>query len=204
MAKPSAKPENAKPEYEEWLYWAQVVIDRLATCAQVYSKPPYESLMPEKARQEKNGQVIDLLRRLEALTDGSISPSDSLAELDQHGERVIDGLAVLFAETLQKLPDLSADMQKLLKSGWRDKCNGRLADELFRGPMGNVPEGIGSGHPHDKRLPEVLQNLVARERAGTTRSPRTALEGTPRRDDDVARRWGERNSRSLRSAGRVE
>jgi hypothetical protein len=209
MGKPNAKIDD-KPEYEEWLYWAQAVIDRLATAIQVYSKPPYESLMPDKLRQERNAQLIDLLQRFEALTDGGASPSDSLAELDHHGERVIDGLAILFAETLQKLPELSGDMQKLLKSNWRDKCNGRLANELFRGPMGNEAEGIGSGHPRDKRLPEVLQNLLAREETGTSRQPRALLEGKaheghePRRDDDVARRWGERNSRILRSAGRVE
>jgi len=195
--------DNAeKPEYEEWLHWGRVVIDRLSSCAQVYSKPLYDKAMPQESRQSRNHRTIDLLRRLEAMVDETDTPSDSLIELDHHGERVIDGLAVLFRESLRALPELSADMQKLLKSPWREKCNGRLADELFRGPMGYEPEGIGSGLPEDGRLPEMLADLLEREEAGDGRLPRETLPDIPERHDDVARRWGA--NRFLRSAGRVE
>jgi hypothetical protein len=193
-----------KPEYEEWLHWAKALIARLATCVQIYSKPCPEGLMPEKTRQQRNALAIDLLNRLETLTDESDAPSDSLNELDHHGERVIDGLGLLIGEALQKLPEISADMQQLLKASWRDRFSNRLAQELFHGPMGNQPEGIGSGFPEDGHLPAVLRALLDRENAGDGRILRDMLPGTPRRQDGISRRWGERNSRILRSAGRVE
>ncbi len=198
-----------KPGRGEWMKWAQVVVDRLTTCVRVYSKPPYEDVfMSDKERQEKNGKALDLLRRIHALTDEADTPTDSLTELEHHDERVISGLKVLLRETLEYLPDLSADMQKLLKSSWLDNCNGRLADELFRGHMGYEPEGIGSGYVEHGRLPESLQNLLEREEIGQGRHPREELRATqphnPRSQEESHRRWVERNSQVLRTAGRVE
>jgi hypothetical protein len=123
--------------------------------------------MPDQERQTKTAHTVDLLRRIHALTDEADTPTESLAEVAYHDERVIAGLAVLLRETLVYLPELSTDMQKLLKSPWHNHCVGRLADELFRGPMGKESEGIGSGHPEHGR-------------------------------------WADKNSRFLRSAGRVE
>ena len=199
--------ETEKPSHEEWLRWSQVVIDRLTTSVHVYSKPPHEDVfMPEQARQTKNADTLNLLRRIHALTDEADTPTESLTEVAYHDERVIAGLAVLLRDTLVRLPALSTDMQALLKSPWHSKCAGRLADELFRGPLGNEPEGIGSGHPEHGRLPEVLQNLLEREQTGEARRPRDALvrESEPRRQDETQRRWTDKNSRFLRSAGRVE
>jgi len=205
--------DTQKPSHEDWLHWAQVVIDRLTTCVHTYSKPPYDDVfMAEKERQTKNARTVDLLRRIHTLTDDAVTPTDSLADVAYHDERVIAGLTVLLQETLAYLPELSADMQKLLKSPWFDKCNGRLASELFRGSMGNLPEGIGSGYPEQGRLPETLQNLLSRERMGDSRKPRQALhrhteqDGTePQRTaSNDKRRWADRNSSSLRSAGRVD
>lgn len=187
-----------KPEFEEWLYWAQVVIDRLTTCVHVYSKPPYEDVfVPDSERQTKNGQTLALLRRVHTLIDETDTPSHSLSEVNDHDEQVIDGLIVLLHETLKRLPGLSTDMQKLLKSPWHSKCTGRLADELFRGPGGHEQEGIGSGHPEHGRLPEALVNLLEREQLGDGRQPRE-LEGPQRRRDLTSRRS------IVGTAGRVE
>ena len=198
--------ETPKPDFEEWLYWANVVVDRLTTCVHVYSKPPHEDIfMPEKDRQHRNGQTINLLKRIHALIDETETPSDSLEELDHHAERVIDGVALLFKETLDHLPELSIDMQKLLKSPWQNNCNGRIAEELFRGPAGNEREGIGSGMPEHGRLPEVLVTMLESEQTGDNRSPRQEAMGhAPMRRDKTSERWSERNSRMLRSAGRIE
>lgn len=200
-----------KPSHEEWLKWGQVVIDRLTTCAHIYSKPPYEDVfVPEQERQQKTSSAVDLLRRIHSLTDEADTPTESLAEVAYHDERVISGLAVLMSETLARLPELSADMQKLLKSPWHSHCVGRLADELFRGPLSNESEGIGSGHPEHGRLPETLKNLLEKEQMGDVRRPREALHrdtaalDEPQRHDEVQRRWTDKNSRYLRSAGRVE
>jgi len=196
--------DSQKPDFEEWLYWSNVVIDRLTTCVHTYSKPPHEDIfMPEKDRQQRNGQTVDLLRRIHSLTDETDTPSDSLDELDHHAERVIDGLVLLFKETLDHLPELSKDMQKLLKSHWHSNCTGRLADELFRGPAGNELEGIGSGMPEHGRLPSVLVNLIESEVTGDDRAPRQEGLG-PLRQDKTSERLTERNSRILRSAGRIE
>lgn len=198
--------DKLKPDFEEWLYWSNVVIDRLTTCVHVYSKPPHEDIfMPEKDRQHRNAQTINLLKRIHALIDETDTPSDSLDELDHHAERVIDGLALLFKETLEHLPELSMDMQKLLKSPWHSKCAGRLAEELFRGPGGNEMEGMGSGIPEHGRLPSVLANMLENEQVGDGRAARQELLGSsPSREDRTSGRWGEHNSRILRSAGRIE
>jgi hypothetical protein len=197
--------ETHKPEFEEWLYWAQVVGDRLSICVNVYSHPPYEDIfMPEKDRQHRNFQTIDLLKRIEAATDETDTPSDSLTELNHHAERVIDALAMLFAETLRHLPQLSRDMQRLLKSPWQSKFPSRLAENLFRGPLASEDEGIGSGLPEHGRLPGILQTLLKREEKGENRALRQEIMGKHALSPDLARRWTELNSRSLRSAGRIE
>jgi hypothetical protein len=198
--------------------WAQVVVDRLTTCVHVYSKPPYDDVfIAEKERQQKNDTALSLLRRVHGLIDEGETLTESLADVAHHDERVIDGLAILMRETLDLLPMLSADMQKLMKSEWYDKCNGRIASELFRGPMGDLPRGIGSGHAEQGRLPAFLLALLERERIGDTRQPRQELPrhadgevaftedpGPERRTVDVKRRWADKNSSHLRSAGRVD
>lgn len=168
--------ETQKPSHGEWMIWAQVVLDRLTTCVHVYSRPPFDDVfIQEKERHAKNDVALSLLRRIHSLMDESETPTESLAEVFHHDERSIDGLTVLMRETLELLPSLSTDMQRLLKSQWYDKCNGRLASELFRGPMGDLSRGIGSGFPEQGRLPEVLAQLLERERIGDSRQPRKAL-----------------------------
>ncbi|MER2520794.1 MAG: hypothetical protein ABTQ34_08940 [Bdellovibrionales bacterium] len=207
----------AKPAQEDWFHWARVVLDRLTTCVHVYSHPPHEDVfMAERERLDKNAKTLSLLRRIHTLTDEAETPTGSLKEVADHDERVIAGLSVLLRETLSRLPSLSSDMQFLLKSPWFDRCNGRLASELFRGPMGNEPEGIGSGYPEHGRLPEALETLLEREDTGDYRQPRAALhrhgqdgsfdpaDGPLRSDDDIHRRWTDKNSQYLRSAGRVD
>jgi len=197
--------ETHKPEFEEWLYWAQVLLDRLSICINVYSQPPYEDIfIPEKDRQQRNFQTIDLMKRIEALTDETDTPSDSLTELNHHAERVIDGLAMLFNEALQHLPQLSRDMQRLLKSPWQSKFPSRLAENLFRGSMGNDDEGLGSGLPEHGRLPKILLTILEREEKGDTRTLRQEIMGKHSLQDDLVRRWTDVNSRWLRSAGRIE
>ncbi|MDX2027977.1 MAG: hypothetical protein SFW62_05025 [Alphaproteobacteria bacterium] len=194
-----------KPAREEWFRWAGVVIDRLTTCVHIYSKPPHDDVfVADSERQGKNGRTLDLLRRIHALTDEADTPTDSLDDLEHHDERVIAGLAVLLRDMMNLLPDLSADMQKFLKSPWYDNCNGRLATELFRGPLGREPEGIGSGYTEHGRLPLALQELLEQEQAGDTRPMRDALhrEDKPQRQDEAQQR--RRNPRYLRSAGQVE
>jgi hypothetical protein len=205
-----------KPSHEEWLRWANVVIDRLTTCVHTYSRPPYEEIfMADQERQMKNAAAVNLLHRVHALTEDSDTPTDSLTDVAHHDERVIAGLALLMKETLDQLPALSTDMQMLLKSPWFDKCAGRLANELFRGPMNNEIEGIGSGHPEHGRLPEALQNLLEREMIGDTRKPRQELHRhRPESDSTIQagaepqrldgnRRWADKSNR-IRTAGQVE
>lgn len=197
---------QTKPSVDEWITWAQVVIDRLSICAHVYSKPPHaDAAIEESVRQQRNAEVADLMRRIHAVIDESEAAPD---DLDAYHERVAAGLAALADETLQKLPALSHDMQVLLKSPWQSRCNGRVAEVLFRGPMANEQEGIGDGHPEHGRLPEVLQKLLERERTGETRQDgdADALSPLPERHDDLMRRWREHTRGSYRSegVGRIE
>jgi hypothetical protein len=196
-----------KPGVEEWLHWAEIVLDRLTDVVHVYKKPPNPDVfMPDAERQHKTDSAIKLLHRIHALVDKSETPTDSMPDVHNHDEQVITGLALLFGEMLDLLPKLSADMQKLLKSPWMDKFPNKTAASLFAG-KGDESQGIGSGHPEHGRLPEALFAMIEREQMGDTRRPREALlrQGEPRRHDVEARqRWTEQNSRFLRTAGRVE
>lgn len=196
-----------KPGFDEWVHWAQVVIDRLSICAHIYSKPPHpDAQIEDSIRQERQAQVADLMRRLHALLDETETPSDSVDGVDHHYEQVVGGLALLLDETLKKLPELSIDMQKLLQSPWQNKCNGRVAESLFRGPLGNEVEGIGDGRPEHGRLPASLKDLLEREQNGESRGPVTTGESDlPHRRDDLAKRWSAHTRQSYRgSGGRIE
>ncbi len=200
-----------RPAYAEWMHWTGVVIERLSTCVQIYSNPPHKDVfLPQIGRQFKTSQTVDLLRHIFTLADSQTPVALSVqADHAQHDDQIIGSLISPLTDVLRRLPELSGDMQKLLKSPWQDKCNGRLANELFRGPNGIEAEGIGSGYTADGRLPQKLQDLLEREQMGDTRPLRIATEAEMglephRHDDEVSRRWGEKNSRSLRSAGRVD
>jgi hypothetical protein len=120
-------------------------------------------------------------------------------------EEVIEGLQILFRETLYTLPWVSTDMQKLLKSPWLSNFPNQMAHDLFYGQKDQA-EGIGSGHIEHGRLPESLFNLIEREKMGDGRNrPEESSRHEPQRRDGEARnRWGEQKSRFLRTAGRVE
>ena len=196
------KANTFKPSYDEWLRWAQVVADRLALCANAYSKAPHTH--PE--RQSRNTTVGEFLRRLYNLIDESDTPTESLAEVAHHDERVVDGLVVFMQDAVKWLPDLSHDMQNLLNSHWRDNYSSPLARELFHGPLETGEEGLGSGLPEHGRLPAVLNDLLSREQSSGRRRPRSALVRTEitRPNDETLRRWADINSRFMRRAGQVE
>ncbi len=198
-----------KPTTEEWLSWANIVIDRLTECAHIYGQKetiPAGVFMSDAERQKKTNATVSLLRRIYILVDQSEMPTASVSDAHIHDEHTISGLTVLFNELLQSMSELSSDMQKLLQSPWHSKFPNQTAETLFNG-QGEENYGIGSGNVEHGRLPAVLAELIEREQVGTTRLPREDLlrHGDPRRNDpDSRRRWVEQNSKFLRSAGRVE
>ncbi|MDE2029662.1 MAG: hypothetical protein KGI97_03755 [Alphaproteobacteria bacterium] len=200
--------QTQKPTVEEWVYWAEVVIDRLTDCVRVYKHPPHvDVFVADSERQQKTAMSTDLLRRIYALVDQAETPSDSITGAHIHDEQIIDGLGVLFREMLLTLPMLSSDMQMMLKSSWFKNFPNKIAQDLFFGENDDETRGIGSGHSEHGRLPEAMTQLMEREQAGDTRYPREELlrHGEPRRHDIEARqRWSEQNSGFLRMAGRVE
>ena len=202
------EPQN-KPSIEEWLFWANIVIERLTDCAHVYGQKealPSGVFMAEAERQKKTEATVAMLRRIYILVDQSETPTASIAEAHIHDERTINGLAVLFEALLQDMHELSADMQKLLASPWHSKFPNKIAQTLFFG-SDDESHGIGSGTPEHGRLPAMLTELIEHEQIGDTRLPRQDFlrQGEPRRHDaDSRRRWMEQNSKFLRSAGRVE
>ena len=203
--------EQEKPPVHEWVSIAETLVERLTTCVHTYSQPPYEdAFMADKERQNKNARALDLLRRIHKLGDDF----EAAGETPPAGEdeKIIAGLHLLFTEALRFLPELSTDMQLLLKSPWHDHCNGRVANEFFRGRNGEF-EGVGTGHPEHGRLPEAITNLLDREALGVTRAARKssgsgvsgAIDAPERNSDEgPRRRWAESNSRPLRTAGRIE
>lgn len=201
--------DTQKPSYDEWMYWSQVVIDRLTAVIHIYNKPPYPDVfMPGNERQFKVSQTVDLLRRLHTLTDeNDVRMPQDFTPDQQREEHVIGGIQPIFLDVLRRLPTWSGDMQILLKSPWYDLCVGQTATELFRGPEDRLAEGIGSGMPEHGRLPETLTNLMEREQMGDTRAPvedRPPASYQTLRRDELARQWARRNSTFLRTAGRVD
>ncbi|MBI1273213.1 MAG: hypothetical protein GC131_03900 [Alphaproteobacteria bacterium] len=128
----------------------------------------------------------------------------------KYDELRINSLTVLCTELIDKLPEISLDMQQLLRSSWTGDCNGRLAADLFKGPVGTKNEGIGSGNAFDGMLPWVISNLLDREERGTDRPLRTSATAMPvapderNRRTDLARRWAETRTSHLRKSGGIE
>lgn len=201
--------ENTKPSYDEWMYWTQVIVDRLTTVTHVYAHPPFpEVFMAEREKQQKLSKIVDLMGRLHHLTDGGeLGMIKNMTEADAYIAEMIEGIQPLYKEVLACLPLVSQDMQKLLKSSWYYDCAGKLANNLFCGPQKDGCQGIGSGMPENGRLPSVIEDLLDREASGTARAPRIER---PRftapllRREEIAKLWGQRNSAYMRSAGRVD
>lgn len=201
--------ENIKPSYDEWMYWAQVVVDRLTTVTHVYGTPPHPDVfIPEKERQDKLSATVGVLRTLHDLTDAfELSIPKNAADIAQREAELIAKLQPIFRDVLARLPQWSLDMQKLLKSPWMNQCAGKLATILFRGPDNREKEGIGSGMVEHGRLPAQIEEMLDREAAGGERAPRVEKPrfSDPRmRREEVARLWAKQNSAFLRSAGRMD
>lgn len=191
--------QQQKPSFEEWLYWAKVVVDRLIGCTHVY-KRNLDVFMAEVERQTKTDKAIKLLQRIYPLLDRAETEESNVPDLERD-EKIISEISELFAETLKALPWLSTDMQKLLKSPWMCSFPNQIAELLFSG-KDNEFQGIGSGYPEQGRLPAALADLIERENEGEVRPLR---EGLPQRHDvESHARWIQQNSSFLRTAGRVE
>lgn len=199
--------QNAqKPAYDEWMYWTQVVIDRLTTVIHVYSKPPYSDIfMPEYVKQARISETADLVRMLHTLTDEN-DLNQSLADRNTKDEQIIYDLQAMLKSVLRLLPTLSRDMQQLLRSPWMEDCAGKVATVLFCGPQGRQMEGIGSGMSVHGRLPEQLENMLEREVMGDSRPMRQEASPKTQTNDreDVARNWRRQNNAYLRTAGRID
>ncbi|MCL2469276.1 MAG: hypothetical protein FWF24_03485 [Alphaproteobacteria bacterium] len=202
--------ETIKPSYDEWMYFTQVVLDRLSTVTQIYKNPPHvDAYMREKERQEKLGMTVAVMRQLHTLTD---EPAFGLFEEDQDTSALEEGLIaqiqLAMVDVLAKLPIWSADMQLLLKSPWMQNCAGKVATILFRGPERREEEGIGSGMVEHGRLPAKLAAMVDLESAGGERAARVkkpaAAQGDVMRREDLARLWAKQNGAFLRTAGRMD
>lgn len=201
--------ETRKPSYDEWMYWTQVMVDRLTAIIHAYGHPPYDdAFMAEKERQDKMAQALAAMRYLHELTDNfELSLPKDASDMAEREETLLQSLAPAFQEILGLMPRWSADMQFLLKSPWATDCIGRAAQTLFRGPDGQLAQGLGTGLAENGRLPEVVATLIDREAAGDDRAPRAVKpERAPSRmrRAELARLWGRQNSAFLATAGRVD
>jgi len=200
--------DKLKPSYDEWMYWTQVIVDRLTTISFVYSKPPFPDVfISDRERQTKISLTVDVLALLHEQTDeNELHMPQEMLGVAERESRYITALQPIYVDILRRLPDWSDDMQKLLKSPWFDNCAGKLANVLFRGPDGRETEGIGSGHSENGRLPEMIEMLLEREAMGDSRAPRIQkprMVASNMKREELARLWGKKNSSFLRSAGRM-
>jgi len=202
-------PEGLKPSYDEWMYWTQVIVDRLTTVTYVYGNPPHPDVfMPDRERQTKLSLTVDVLRHLHEQTDlNDLHVPHESTDAGERETRFITALQPLYVDVLRRMPTWSDDMQKLLKSPWYDNCAGKLANILFRGPDGRETEGLGSGYPENGRLPEVIEKLLEREAISDIRAPRIEkprFTDPNMRREELAKLWVKKNSSFLRSAGRMD
>lgn len=203
------EPEELKPSYDEWMYWTQVIVDRLTTVSHIYSNPPYPDVfMADRERQGKLAVTVDVLRHLHEQTDrNELHLPNETEEASARETDYITALQPLYVDIMRRLPTWSDDMQKLLKSPWYDNCNGKLANILFRGPDGRETEGLGSGYAENGRLPEMVEKLLEREVVGDSRAPRVEKPRFAQQHihrEELAKLWGKKNSSFLRSAGRMD
>ncbi len=191
--------EQLKPPIEEWLHSAGVIVDRLTCCVHVY-KHAEDVFMPATERQHKSDVTIKMLQCLYPLIDMGEAADAHKAD-PAKDEEIIRGLTPLFVATINALPGLSEDMQKLLKSPWMTHFPSKVAEILFAG-NGNEYEGIGSGYAEHGRLPAALTALLEREKEGDTRPRR---ETQPERHDmERHDLWVQQTTSSIRTAGRVD
>lgn len=201
-----ARMEEGRPSYDEWMYWAQVVVDRLTTISHVYSQPPHPDVfIREKERQEKLSATVAVLRHIHDLTDKyDLSLPENPRDAAQKEEDLIAALQPLFRAVLERLPMWSTDMQRLMKTPWAQGCIGKTAQILFKGPDGREVEGIGSGMIENGRLPAKIAEMLDIEAAGGDRTPRIEkprFAESKMRREDLARLW---SKSFLRTAGRID
>ncbi len=206
-AAPANAQEQPKASFDVWLRWADVLMHRLTSIKEIYSG---------QMDAEAVGRVGGYLGQLRFVLDGALArhlvhrPYAQLNELSYGQDKLFDmqiqALTSVFRNVLTDFPQISKDMQKMLNSRWEGNCNGRVAMDIFRGPVGTLNEGIGSGYPRDGQLPAVLDQLLLLEGTGSSRTPRqTTLSAEEQiRWQDTARRWASMNSTHLRSAGRLD
>ena len=206
-AAPATSQDQPKASFDVWLRWADVLLHRLTTVKDIYGG---------QNDAENVSRIGSYLGQLRFVLDGALArhlvhrPYAQLNELSYGQDRLFDmqiqALTSVFRNVLADFPQISKDMQKILNSRWEGNCNGRIAMDLFRGPVGSLNEGIASGHARDGQLPGVIEQLLLLEETGSTRAPRqTTLSAEEQiRWQDTARRWASMNSTHLRSAGRLD
>ncbi|NDE90552.1 MAG: hypothetical protein EB059_05360 [Alphaproteobacteria bacterium] len=132
---------HQKSTYEIWQFWAKALERQLKRCATVYEE-----------HSEDAGKAQKLLERIELFID-PVAHAQQLAKLKYDVQGSTDKLYLLsltvlqkiFRDTLNVLPEISEDMQRLLNSPCYGNCSGRQAMDIFKGPHRTDHEGIGAG-----------------------------------------------------------
>ena len=148
---------HQKSTYEVWQFWAKALDRQMKRCADVYKE---HNVSGAKAQA-----VID---RLELFID-PVAHAQELAAKNYDVKGGVSKLYILsltvlqkiFRDTLDVLPEISADMQNHLNSPCYGDCSGRAAMEIFKGPHRTTNEGIAAGLPDERGgLPWVLAKLL--------------------------------------------
>jgi hypothetical protein len=148
---------HQKSTYEVWQFWAKALDRQMKRCADVYKD--------HKASGKKAQAIIE---RLELFIDPVTHAQDLAAKnYDVKGNVTklyllsLTVLQKIFRDTLDVLPEISADMQNLLNSPCYGDCSGRAAMDIFKGPHRTTNEGIAAGLPDERGgLPWVLAKLL--------------------------------------------
>lgn len=148
---------NQKSTYYVWQNWAMALERQMKRCADVY-----------KENKEDAGKAQAFLDRVELFID-PVSHAQELAQKNYDVKGGVEKLYLLsltvlqkiFRDALKQLPELSADMQRLLNSSCYGNVSGRQAMDIFKGPHRTANEGIGSGAADQYgTLPWMLAKLL--------------------------------------------
>ncbi|MBY0428824.1 MAG: hypothetical protein K2Q32_06350 [Alphaproteobacteria bacterium] len=167
---------NQKSTYYVWQNWAKALERQMKRCAEVY-----------KDHKEDPGKAQTFLDRLELFID-PVSHAQELAQKNYDVKGGVEKLYLLsltvlqkiFRDVLKALPDISADMQRLLNSSCFGNVSGRTAMDIFKGPHRTANEGIGSGASDEYgTMPWMLAKLLDEAEIGGEDYFKIGLEEGP-------------------------
>jgi len=187
---------SQRAPFNDWWYWSECLVKRFRTIADIY-KENGEMERSQQAATWSKKLKDNCMAPVMAARKGMKTPEEKESVRLLEEESIV-AAAGMFRELLTNLPFISSAIQDFLYIDWQEckwedpeddeeeefdeltglpikkkkkKGGDTRIIELFWGPKARQDEGIRSGKVEDGGLPGILFNLLAAERASSTRAP---------------------------------